>query len=209
MDNYNKNNVNNKFDYSTNSGYEKASGMVHNFAESLIHERNQTVKADTFYREVLNVSEIKRFNSDSISDMEMQRQDVDLTLVLNGIVYRVSEKFRDKDYGDLYVEVYSKYPKTLGWLHTGSPNAILYFTPKKVYWITHKSLANFCLNVLFPLIPQNWVQEFSLSNKTIITKKLTVNSELEKINLMKPFRWYLIVIYKTRPPIRGGLQVGL
>lgn len=107
--------------------------MLHNFENSLLHEREQTAKADAFYRYVLLVSDIKRFDTDSEADMEMQLQDVDVLLTLNGIKYRVSEKFRDTDYGDLYVEIYSKYPTTLGWLHTGSPNAILYFTPKTVY----------------------------------------------------------------------------
>lgn len=159
--------------------------MIHNFKSSLQHERNQAAKADFFYTDVLKVSEIKRFNSDSEFDMEMQRQDVDVLLTLNGITYRVSEKFRDKDFGDLYVEVYSKYPKTPGWLHTGSPNALLYFTPESVYWITHKSLASFCFQTLFLQIPQSWYDELSFSTKVIISKQLQLNGKYFKINLIK------------------------
>ena len=96
---------------------------IYNFKYSLQHEKDQAVKADQFYCNILKATEIQRFNVDSETDMEMQRQDVDLLLTLNGLTYRISEKFRDKDFGDLYVEVYSKYPKTPGWLHTGSPNA--------------------------------------------------------------------------------------
>ncbi|MDD3323066.1 MAG: hypothetical protein PHS59_16650 [Paludibacter sp.] len=159
--------------------------MVHNFEHSLEHERNQAIKADTFYREKLNATDIKRFNTDSEADMEMQRQDVDVLISLNNVTYRVSEKFRDKDYGDLYVEVFSKYPKIQGWLKTGSPNAILYFTPNSVYWITHKSLATFCLNTLFPLIPQKWYSELYQSHKTIITKYLKLQNKLFKINIIQ------------------------
>jgi hypothetical protein len=159
--------------------------MIHKFKSSLQHEREQALKADTFYRNVLNATEIKRFNSDSDSDMEIQRQDVDLLLTINETTYRVSEKFRDVDYGDLYVEVYSKYPKTPGWLHTGSPNAILYFTPAAVYWITHKSLASFCLQTLFPQIPETWYEEIFLSPKVISSKQLDLKGKSFKINLIK------------------------
>jgi hypothetical protein len=159
--------------------------MLHNFKASLKHEREQAERADAFYREVLKASEVKRFNSDSETDMEMQRQDVDVLVTLNEIRYRVSEKFRDKDYGDLYIEVFSKYPQTPGWLHTGSPNAIIYFTPGFVYWITHKSLSAFCLDVLFPLIPAKWYDELFQSHKTIISKRLFLNKKLIKINLIQ------------------------
>jgi len=138
-----------------------------------------------FYRDVLKVSEIKRFNTDSDADMEMQRQDVDVLLTLNGISYRVSEKFRDKDYGDLYVEVFSKYPKIPGWLHSGSPNAILYFTPESVYWITHSSLKAFCIETLFPLIPQKWYEELFQSHASITSKRLFLNQKWVKINLIQ------------------------
>jgi hypothetical protein len=158
--------------------------ILHNFANSLNRERQQTAKADTFYREVLKVSEIKRFNSDNEADMEMQRQDVDLLLTINGITYRISEKFRDVDYGDMYVEVYSKYPNTLGWLHTGKPDIIFYFTPVSVYRITHNTLHTFCFNVLFPALPNPWFKHFFQSKKTIVSKQLNINYKTVKINLI-------------------------
>jgi len=159
--------------------------MVHNFENSLNHEREQADKADNFYRNIMKVSEIVRFNTDSPSDMVMQREDVDLLITLNGITFRVSEKFRDKDYGDLYLEMYSKYPKIEGWIHTGSPNAILYFTPNSVYWITHKSLSAFCFQILFPLIPSVWYQEIHNSGKSIVSKKILLNGEWNKINIIQ------------------------
>ncbi len=159
--------------------------MIHNFAQSLKHEKEQSVKADLFYIEVLRAADIKRFNSDSKSDMEMQRDDVDVLLTIHDIQYKVSEKFRDKDYGDLYVEVFSKYPDAPGWLKTGTPNAILYFTPESVYWITHKSLAAFCFEKLFPNIPQTWFDELFLSGQTICSKHITLNDKLFKINLIQ------------------------
>ena len=159
--------------------------MPHNFTLSLFHEREQASIADNFYRNQFKVSEIIRFNTDTEADMEMQLQDVDVLLTLNGITYRVSEKFRDADYGDLYVEVYSKYPKTLGWLHTGTPNAILYFTPKAVHWITHKSLKEFCLHTFFPLIQDTWYEDLFLTHKKLIHKEIQFQGESIKINLIQ------------------------
>ncbi len=159
--------------------------MIHNFSKSLKHEREQAAFADKFYREVLHVTEIKRFSSDSETDMIMQRQDVDVLLTLNEKTFQVSEKFRDKDFGDLYIEVYSKFPHTEGWLHTGSPHAILYFTPKNVYWITHKSLKEFCLEKLFPQVKPVWFDELYDSGKTIQSKKITLNNNTFGINLIQ------------------------
>jgi hypothetical protein len=159
--------------------------MLHNFKSSLIHEREQAERADRFYHDVLKATDIKRYNSDSEADMAIQKQDVDVQLTVNETVFRVSEKFRDKDYGDLYVEVFSKYPHTPGWMHTGSPNAILYFTPEAVYWITHKSLSTFCLEVLFPLISTKWYEELFQSRKTIISKRILINKKFIRINLIQ------------------------
>jgi len=159
--------------------------MIHNFDHSVHFEREQTTDTDKFYREVLNVSEIRRFNSGSDADLEMQRQDVDVLLTINGTNYRVSEKFRDKDFGDLYVEVYRKYPGTLGWIHTGTPNAILYFTPKAVYWITYESLSAFCLQILFPLIPDTSYEALTRSNNNLISEPILLNGEVIHLNLIQ------------------------
>ena len=159
--------------------------MLHNFRKSLQHEREQTLKADRFYIDVLHASFIKRFNTDSEEDMCMQRQDVDVLITVNGTTFKVSEKFRDVDYGDLYIEIYSKYPDTLGWMHTGSPNAILYFTPRSVYWITHSSLKYFCINELFNAIPTQWLAELYENKKTIQHKKITIKDSIVDLHLIQ------------------------
>lgn len=159
--------------------------MTHQFKKSLLHEREQALKADKFYVDVLHATDIVRFNSDSESDMEMQRKDIDLQVTIRGTVFNISEKFRDKDFGDLYIEVFSKYPHTKGWMHTGSPDAVVYFTPQNVYWITHKSLKTFCFEVLFPAIPTNWYEEIYKSKKTIVSKNLLIKDTYCKINLIQ------------------------
>lgn len=159
--------------------------MLHNFENSLVHEREQTFAADQFYQTVVGASHIIRFNTDSESDMAQQLQDVDLDLVINNVTYHVSEKFRDKDYGDLYIEIFSKYPHSAGWIYAQIPNALVYFTPTSVYWITHKSLAEFCLEKLLPNIPEQWFEQLFLSNKTIISKQLHVQNEIISLNIIQ------------------------
>lgn len=159
--------------------------MIHQFKKSLHHEREQAQKADRFYREVLNATEIVRFNSNSESDMEKQRQDIDVQATIRGTRFNISEKFRDKDYGDLYIEVFSKYPHTKGWLQTGKPDAIVYFTPNSVFWITHKSLHECFKNTLFPNIPEMWYEELYKSHKSIVTKKVTFEGFETNINLIQ------------------------
>jgi hypothetical protein len=159
--------------------------MIHQFQKSLQHERYQSEKADSYYREVLKATDIVRFNSDFDSDMLMQRQDIDLLLTIRGTVFKISEKFRDKDYGDLYIEIFSKFPHTKGWMHTGEPNAIIYFTPKSTYWITHKSLLDCFEKIIFPAIPEVWYEELYQSKQSICTKKVQFNDIETNIQLIQ------------------------
>lgn len=163
--------------------------MIHQFKKSLQHEREQADMADKFYVEILHATDIERFNTNSETHMEMQRQDVDSQMIIRGTNFRVSEKFRDKDFGDLYIEIYSKYPHTMGWMHTGSPDAIVYFTPQTVYWITHKSLKAFCDELMFPAIPATWYEEIYKSKKTIVSKNLLLKDTNCKINLIQAYNF--------------------
>ncbi|MBN2767260.1 MAG: hypothetical protein JXR27_12890 [Paludibacteraceae bacterium] len=159
--------------------------MIHNFRHSLEYERSMAVRADAFYRDVLGVTSIKRFDKDTDDDMRMQREDVDVLIVRNGIEYRVSEKFREHDFPDMYVEVFSKYPHTPGWLQTGSPNAILYFFPSSVYWITHKSLYDFCVKKLFPAMKDSYYEDIFRSHRNIVTQKVLIDNRMVSVNIIQ------------------------
>lgn len=159
--------------------------MLHNFEKSLEYERNQAVEANMFYKKVLGASNTVRFNTDTSTDMQMQLQDVDVQLVIKGVTYLISEKFRDKDFGDLYVEIFSKYPYSPGWIYAHLPNALLYFTPNHVYWITHKSLADFCFNTLLPTVPEKWFEELAKYPKPILPKTVSINQDFVQLYFIK------------------------
>jgi len=159
--------------------------LIHNFEKSLQCERNKAEEADNFYRKAFGVTKIIRYNSDSSADMDFQRKDIDVSLTVENRVYHISEKFRETDYGDLYVEIYSKYPHVKGWMHTGSPDVVVYFTPHTVYRIIHRGLKKFCLETLFPQIPENWFFEIHNSRKSIVSKKLILDKKTISINLIQ------------------------
>jgi hypothetical protein len=159
--------------------------MLHNFYNSLLHERESTERADKFYKEQMNATEIVRYNANNEYDMIFQHRDIDVTLTINGKLYNVSEKFRDVDFGDLYLEIYSKYPHTLGWIHTGNPDFIAYFTPQNVFLIAHRALKEFCLETLFPLVPPALLNEIYTSGQTSIPAGITLNGKTEKIRIIQ------------------------
>ncbi len=159
--------------------------IIHNFNQSLQNERNHALNADKFYSDILGATELRRFSSDNDEDMYYQKQDIDVEITLNGKTYRISEKFREKDFGDLYIEFFSMYPDVPGWMETGSPNAIMYFTPENAYWISHRSLKHFYQNTLSPLIKKDWFEEIYKSGETIKSKQINAGGKIYKISIIQ------------------------
>jgi hypothetical protein len=159
--------------------------IIHNFNQSLKYERSHTENADKFYRDVLGATEIRRFSSDNDEDMYYQKQDIDVELVIREKNYGISEKFREKNFGDLYIEFFSMYPDVPGWLDTGSPDAIMYFTPENAYWISHRSLKYFYDNTLAPLIKKEWFEEIYKSGEAIKIKQINVEDKIYKISIIQ------------------------
>lgn len=129
---------------------------AHHFRESLTKEKQKLALADRFFLQKMGAKDIVRYNSDSEEDMMFQRQDIDLSFELNGRRLMVSEKFRDHDYGDLYLECYSKYPGTMGWMHQSKADFLACFFPERVIWLNKKKLADFFLTKLWPAMPGAW-----------------------------------------------------
>ncbi len=158
---------------------------IHNFNKSLLFERKKADFADNFYHSVLCVSEIRRFNADNEHDMHYQKQDIDVKIKLKEIIYMISEKFREKDFGDLYIEVYSMYPEVDGWMKTGNPDVIMYFTPNNACWISHRSLKYFYDNILLPHLNSEWFCEIFSSGNTIMNKQIKIENETYKISIIQ------------------------
>ncbi len=117
----------------------------HNFWNSLKIEQDKSLLADAFYYSTFGVESITRFNSGSARDMEFQRMDIDVQLNAWGRHANVSEKFRDHDFNDLYLELYSMYPNVPGWMEQSEATHLAYFFPKRMIWLNKKELIT-CFN---------------------------------------------------------------
>jgi hypothetical protein len=116
--------------------------MLHRYDQSSEYEKFWQPIADEFYTSKYPKCELKRYNSNSKEDLEFQKKDIDLTIVLPDRNIHISEKFRKDDYGDLLIELFSKYPDVKGWMNNSAADYITYFTPHKVYVINKLELLN-------------------------------------------------------------------
>lgn len=133
---------------------------AHHFDKSLKKEGKSGLWADVFYKRApFAVTKIERYNQSTKEDMILQRQDIDVSLsFVDGRTYYVSEKFREHDYNDLLLEIYSKYPNTPGWIHNSNADRMAYFFPKRMFWIDKPNLSTFCINKLFPLVENHAIE---------------------------------------------------
>lgn len=157
----------------------------HDFYRSFGHEHEQTARADEFYRQLPGCGKIIRYDSGSEEDMLFQRQDIDVSVEINGRQYFISEKFRDIDYGDIYLEIYSKYPDVQGWMSTGSPDALVYFTPKNVCWISHPGLHAFYSRKLLPVLSSEIIHDVYLSRQTRRRIRVVLNGKSFFVTLIQ------------------------
>ncbi len=175
--------------------------MINEDQNSLYIVSQNKQEADIFYTSELKASAIKRFDTNSIENMEMRNQNVDLLITLDDKTYKVAENFSKDESENLYVEIYKAYPKTMGWVYTGSPDLIFYFTPRNVYSVEYKSLSAFCINTLIPLIPKMWYRHFKNSKKSPVYKMIKCNDDTFRIKLVQE------ELEKNRPILSIGIHV--
>lgn len=150
---------------------------VHQFDKSLQKEENAMCSADDFYlRAPFSVSSIQRYNQNTKEHLMLQRKDIDLSLSFkDNRIMAVSEKFREHDYNDLLLEIYSKFPGTKGWIHKSDADRLAYFFPKRMFWIDKKALCIFCTDKLFPLIEREVIKR--LLSREANSLKVGLNME--------------------------------
>lgn len=161
----------------------------HHFDKSVKRETTAAVYADAFYKRVpFSVSKIERYNQGSKEDMILQRQDIDLSLSFeDGRNVAVSEKFREHDYGDLLLEIYSKYPERTGWIHKSAAERLAYFFPARMFWIDKKALCSFCMEQLFPLVESHAIERLLSQEYNSLKVGLRVNNMVYNCILTQAF----------------------
>lgn len=147
----------------------------HDFNQSILVESSYHELANNFYIDRLKAEKIIRYTSSSILDLSFQKKDIDVTIIKNGKPIHFSEKFRNKNYGDIYLELYSKYPNKLGWMDSSEADFISYFVPNQVIILNKKSITEFYHTILIPSIN---LKEIDTFHKNYETKNSTQKIEL-------------------------------
>lgn len=129
--------------------------MAHDFNISLEYEQSKFQVQDEFYIKELGATCLQRAAFETEDGKKLQKQDVDIQFTVGGKRINVSEKNRKCDYGDLLLEIYSKYPNTLGWMNNSNADFLAYFVPGKVYWINKRELEDFYNKFLANQIPDS------------------------------------------------------
>ena len=144
---------------------------THNFKNSTHVEESMQPIADAFYiAHGIKPANIIRYKYAG-EGKKMQHLDIDLDIINNNNRTSISEKFRDTDWGDLLIEVYSKYPVELSWMNNNKSRCLMYFFPKRVFKINMPELINFYVNILKTTIPTQYYDEIYNNCKTRLEKK--------------------------------------
>lgn len=132
---------------------------MNSFQKALEYEQTMIPRADEAYKNLFSrfghELVITRYDYNDPVGRKMQKNGADLKLTLkdkygNSSSLTISEKFRSADWGDMFVELYSQYPKVQGWGVTSQGvDFIAYFTPKKLYFVNYSDLLNVASDIIF------------------------------------------------------------
>ena len=135
------------------------------FQNKLDYEKGCQQMADVFYKEHMNAISIERYDWDDPEGRRMQKRDADCKIVVKSDVNEndflhpivISEKFRSMDWGDMWIELYSRYPSVKGWaLESQGVDLIAYFIDglsagidkNIVYLVNAKRIKEFAENIV-------------------------------------------------------------
>jgi hypothetical protein len=145
--------------------------MPHHFNLSSEFEKNWQPIADDFYISKYPDCFIKRYSNNSQEDLDFQKKDIDVTLVIGDRSIHISEKFRKRDYGDLLLELYSKYPTVKGWMNNSEADYIVYITPNIIYTLNKIDLLKWFVNEKFEEKFDLEISNFHTNNKRKSSRK--------------------------------------
>lgn len=106
------------------------------FQDKLDYEKDCQQMADKFYTDHMHAISIERYDWNDPEGRQMQKRDADCKIVVKSDVNEndflhpivISEKFRTIDWGDMWIELYSRYPSVKGWaLESQGVDLIAYF----------------------------------------------------------------------------------
>jgi len=160
---------------------------THVFSDSLEYEQSKFETNNRFYTEKLEAISIERIKFEGKEGKTLQRNDIDLYVTLEGKRISVSEKDRHKNFHDVLIEFYSKYPAVRGWMDHSKADILAYFVPGSVFWINKVQLVWFYENLLKSVVADTFFDELIRSRKTIGTKEIILLGKKETITLVAAY----------------------
>jgi len=128
--------------------------MAHHFYESRKVATTHFETADIFYRTGMHAVKIERYDYNTARGKQKQLSDIDVAVTLqDGSTITVSEKKRTRDFDDLYLEVFSKFPDVPGWTSESQAGFLAYFFPARVFWSGFPQIKRFFRESIVPQIP--------------------------------------------------------
>lgn len=173
--------------------------MSHNYYQSLEYEKKWHPIADAFYYSKYPNCNIKRYDTQSVEDIQLQKKDIDCSILCEDRTIHISEKFRTKNYGDLLIELYSKYSHTLGWSKESEAEFLAYFAERQVYIISMKDIKNTLLKIDTEGLLEIEIEKFHYNNlhksaqKKIVIETIPL-SLIQAYNKLDNANWHTISI---------------
>ena len=176
--------------------------MAHNYNKSSDYEKTWHPIANEFYFSKYPNSSLRRYDGNTPASLSFQKKDIDVSVLRDDKIVHISEKFRQNDYGDLLIELYSKYPKTKGWMHNSEADFLTYFSPKKVYVLKKRELIDWYIQEDFESKLKDALKVFHEENVEKSTRQgikfQTKQGNLINITLIQAFnqtrgsKWHTI-----------------
>lgn len=172
---------------------------IHNFNEDLAFEQSQFQLQDNFYKK-LGAREVVRTKYNTKIGKALQRDDIDVVVTFDSGIKKLSEKHREQDYGDILIEMHSKYPNEPGWIKKSKADGLAYFVKgKKVFLLNMPLLKQLFLEKFEKQIPDEYFEELKRAfpqKGGSQAKTITVDGEEVPITLVQAYNqtgkseWY-------------------
>jgi len=160
---------------------------IHDINESLEREHRGQSRSNRFYSEVLHATSIRRIGYETPEEIELQRQDIDLFVTIDGEEISISEKDRDRDFDDLLIEFYSVYPDSRGWMDNSEAQMMAYYTPTKVIWVNKHQLVEFYNNHLKGLPVEKHFSELRRTHSTRTNRTFNILGQNENVEFIAAY----------------------
>lgn len=147
-------------------------------------------RADMFYKNVLKAEIVKRYSPTKDEYADFIAKDQNLTIKIADKESTISEKARDQDWNDIYVEIFRKYPDEDGWIRYTEAEYIAYFFPGRVFWARMEPIRQLCFDILTKAIDSGIYKELSYmypKNSGRLSKTFKINQKTYSFNFIQTY----------------------